>query len=113
MDNSIIRLILYCLIDAAPSGTVSLNSVQPFENEIARNLGGTISARCIGGQFAEWLMDGGDFTMFSPLLSIPTVLESNGGFYQCHAFIFNFPEFEITDTAASFYALIQGNHKTY
>ena len=93
--------------DAQPLGTVSLNPVQPFENEVARNLGGTISARCIGGQSAEWLMDGSNFTRLN-LLSIPTVIESNTGFYQCRAFVFNSPEFDIMDTVASIYALIQG-----
>ena len=94
--------------DAQPLGTVLLNSAQPFENEVARNLGGTISARCIGGQFAEWLMDGSDLTRFNPFFSILSVIESNAGFYQCRAFVFNSPEFEITDTVASIYALIQG-----
>ena len=94
--------------DAQPLGTVLLNSVQPFENEIARNLGGTISARCLGGQFAEWLMDGSDLARFNPFLSIPAVIENNAGFYQCQAFIFNSPEFDIMDTVASIYALIQG-----
>ena len=85
-----------------------MNSVQPFENEVARNLGGTILARCLGGQFVEWLMDGSDFTRFNSILRIPTVTESNTGFYQCRAFVFNFPEFDIMDTVAAIYALIQG-----
>lgn len=58
-------------------------------------------------------MDGGDFTRFNPVLSIPSVIERNAGFYQCLVFIFNFPEFEMTDTVAMFYALIQGKHSTY
>ena len=94
--------------DAQPLGTVSLNPIQPFENEVARNLGGTISAQCNGGQSAEWLMDGSNFTRFNPILSIPAVIESNTGFYQCRAFVLNSSEFDIMDTVASIYALIQG-----
>ena len=96
--------------DADPPGIVSLNPFQQFENELARSLGGTMSARCLGGQFGRWLMDGSDFTQFSLLLSIPTLTERNAGLYQCLVFILNFPEFDTTGTVASLYALIQGNH---
>ena len=96
--------------DADPPGIVSLNSFQQFENELARSLGGTMSARCLGGQLGRWLMDGSDFTQFSLLLSIPTLTERNAGLYQCLVFILNFPEFDTTGTVASLYALIQGNH---
>ena len=99
-----------CLTDAEPPGTVSLSAMQPFENELAQNLGGAISARCVGGQFFEWLVDGTDITRFIPTLNIPSVTETNAGFYQCLVFILNFPEFEMADTVATFYALIQGNH---
>ena len=98
----------HSLTAAVPPDTVSLNPVQPFENELARNLGGSILARCLGGRFGEWLMDGSDFTRFNPSLSISSAIERNSGFYQCLVFIFNFPEFEMTETVASFYALIQG-----
>ena len=99
-----------CILTAAePPDTVSLNTVQPFGNELIRNLGDTISARCLGGRFGQWLSDGSDLIRFNPALSISPVTESNAGFYQCLVFILSFPEFEMTDTVATFYALIQGN----
>ena len=109
MQESPLLFILRCVIDAEPPSAVSLNPVQRFENELVTNLGGTISARCIGGPLGQWLMDGDDFTTFIPLLNIRSVTDTNAGFYQCLIFMLSFPEFEITNTVASFYALIQGN----
>ena len=101
-------LTFLCLAAALPPDTVSLNPIQMFENELVRNLGGSIFTRCLGGRLGKWLMDGSDLTGFNPSLRIPSVLERNAGFYQCLVFILNFPEFEITDTFATLYALVQG-----
>ena len=87
------------------------NRIQPLGNEAIRQVGGSLSKRCVGGPRSRWLKNGVDFTGIIPILNISPLAESNTGFYQCVVFDMTVPEFVVTDTAGIVYTLIQGTNK--